>query len=150
MNKECIPVGCVPSAAVAVCCGWGVCPGGCLPRGVSAQGSVSAQGCVCLLRGWVSAHRVVCPVVCVCRGMSAQGVSAGGCLLRGMYLLKGVSARRCLPDTPLWTEWQMLVKTLPCGNYVADGNYHKCDLQVNRQIATVFANTGCDGSRKFA
>ena len=23
--------------------------------------------------------------------------------------------------TPLWTEWQMLVKILPCRNYVADG-----------------------------
>ena len=27
--------------------GWGVCPGGCLPRGVSTQG-VSAHGRVCL------------------------------------------------------------------------------------------------------
>ena len=36
--EECIPVGCVPSAAVAIC--WrGVCQGGCLPReGVSACG----------------------------------------------------------------------------------------------------------------
>ena len=35
-KKEYIPVGCVPSAAVAVC--WGCLPVGCLPRGVSAQG----------------------------------------------------------------------------------------------------------------
>ena len=51
--QVCIPVGCVPSAAVAmsipactgqggVCLG-GVCPGGCLPRGVSARRVVSAQ-----------------------------------------------------------------------------------------------------------
>ena len=50
--QECIPVGCVPSAAVAVCEGgdvWpggcllaGICPGGCLP-GMSAHG-VSTQG----------------------------------------------------------------------------------------------------------
>ena len=37
-----MPVGCVPSAAVAVsadvCLGEGVCPGGCLPRGGSLQG----------------------------------------------------------------------------------------------------------------
>ena len=37
-KQECIPVGCVPSAAVAVS-GWGEClprGGGCLPREVSA------------------------------------------------------------------------------------------------------------------
>ena len=66
--QECIPVGCLPSAAVAVSGGWGgvvrlgggcwprgclpggVCPGGlpggCLPRGVSVQGG-------CLPRGWL-------------------------------------------------------------------------------------------------
>ena len=36
--QECIPEGCVPSAAVAVS-GGGVCLGVCLPRGVSAQGA---------------------------------------------------------------------------------------------------------------
>ena len=44
-EQECIPVGCVPSAAVAVC--WrrgGVClHGGVCPGGVSAWGGVSAQ-----------------------------------------------------------------------------------------------------------
>ena len=49
--QDCIPVGCVLSAAVAACLGGGgVCPG------VSAQG-VAAQG-----------------------GVPAQGVSAGGCV----------------------------------------------------------------------
>ena len=53
VKQECIPVGRVPSAAVAVSGEMGgVCPGGvclveCLPRGVSAK-EVSAQGDVCL------------------------------------------------------------------------------------------------------
>ena len=74
-EKEYIPVGCVPSAAVAVC--WGL----------SSQGGGG----------------VVCP---------------GGCLPSG-----GVYPVGYLPDTPPppWTEWQTLVKTLPCGNCVADG-----------------------------
>ena len=41
-KQECIPVGCVPSAAAAVSWGGGL-PGECLPRGgMSAQGCVSA------------------------------------------------------------------------------------------------------------
>ena len=35
-EQESIPVGCVPSAAVAICWGWGGWVEGCLPRGVSA------------------------------------------------------------------------------------------------------------------
>ena len=40
-QQECIPVGCVPPAAVAIC--WvsaqgGVCPGGCLPKGCLPRG----------------------------------------------------------------------------------------------------------------
>ena len=51
-------------------------------------------------------------------------------------LLGGCLPGGCLPDTPLWTEWQTGVKTLPCCNYVADGNnfdYQKilyCDSKV--------------------
>ena len=55
LKQECIPVGCVPSAAVAVFLGVsaqgsvfclrGVCPGGCLPRSVSAQWGVCLGGC---------------------------------------------------------------------------------------------------------
>ena len=45
-KQECIPVGCILSAAVAVC--WG---GGVSARGVSAQGAVSAQGGQCLPGG---------------------------------------------------------------------------------------------------
>ena len=84
-KQECIPVGCVPSSAVAVSRGGGgvVCsregcllrggcllPGGCLLLGVSAPGGsaprgVSAPGGACLLPG----------------GICTQGVSApgGGC-----------------------------------------------------------------------
>ena len=66
-KQECIPVGCVPSALVAV--GVGV-----SARGVFAQGDVcpgvSAQGGVCLGSG-------VSPGVCLpIRGVSTQGVSA--------------------------------------------------------------------------
>ena len=64
MKQECIPVRCVPSAAVAFG-GRGVCRGG-----VSAQGGMSAQRVSCLPRGWV---------VCLGGGMSAQRV---GCLPR--------------------------------------------------------------------
>ena len=71
--------------------------------GVSARGGVS---------GWESVY----PGGCVwLDGVSAQGVSAWGVCLRGLL------GWGCLPDTPLWTEWQTPVKTLPCRNYVADG-----------------------------
>ena len=64
--KECIPVGCIPSTAVAVSRGGGcLLPGGCLLLGVSAPGGVCSGG------------------------VSALGV--GGCLLGGVYSL-GVSA----------------------------------------------------------
>ena len=58
-KQECIPVGCVPSAAVAVCWG-GVCLGGGVCPGVSAQGGV-------------------CPGGCLHRGVSAQGVCIPAC-----------------------------------------------------------------------
>ena len=70
-KQECIPVGCVPSASVAVGggggCLKGVCPGGCLNRG-GLPGGVSAQG-------WgVSAWGCVCIPACTGQGVSAQGV----------------------------------------------------------------------------
>ena len=43
-KQECIPVGSMPSAAVAISRHGGVCPGG-MSGGVSEKG-VSAQGCV--------------------------------------------------------------------------------------------------------
>ena len=95
---------CGTSAAVAVCWGGGVCPGG-----------VSLEGC---LSGWMTAwgvclSRVCLPGGCLPRGVSAQAVSTQ----RGVSA-QGVSARHSLP---LLTEWQMPVKTLPCQNYVEDG-----------------------------
>ena len=93
LTQECIPVGCVASAAVAVSWGGGgscVCQGGC-------QSSVLGRGCLpggCLPVGL--------PMRGICLGVSAQG---GVCL-----------------TPPPWTEWQAGVKTLPCRNYAADGN----------------------------
>ena len=49
-----------------------------------------------------------------------------------MFQLEGVSAQGGLPDTPLWTELQTGVKTLPCRNNVANGKYlYKADLDIN-------------------
>ena len=46
------------------------------------------------------------------------GVSAPwGCLIPGGLLLGGVC------HSPLWTEWQTSVKTLPCPTFVAGGKY---------------------------
>ena len=82
----------------------GVCSGG---VGGSAWGGVCSWG------------------MCLLRGVSAPG----GCLLPGLVsALGGVSAPGgCIPacteaNTPLWTESQTPVKTLPCPNFVAGGN----------------------------
>ena len=76
-KQECIPVGCIPPASVAV---LGVaCLRGCLPRGVSAWGCLP-RGAGCLPRGGG-----VCLEGCLPR---EGGVCLGeGCLPRG-----GVSA----------------------------------------------------------
>ena len=67
-KQECIPVGCVPSAAMAVFGGVS------LPRGVSARGGVCSRG-GCLLLGVVSA-----PGRIWSGGSAPRGVSAlGGC-----------------------------------------------------------------------
>ena len=60
----------------------------------------------------------------------AGGVCPGGVCLGGLprgFLPWGVSARGDVADppgpetdTPLWTEWQTGVKTLPCGNKSVD------------------------------
>ena len=64
---------------------------------------------------------------------SAVGVT-GGCLLEGVICRGcvcrggGVCPGACLPlgrvsqTTPPWTIWQTWAKTLPCPNYVVDGN----------------------------
>ena len=73
-KQECIPVGCIPSAAVVISLGG------------SAPGGLSAPGGVCLLWG------VSVLGVCVCSG----GVSApeGWCLLCGVGVC--VCSRGCL------------------------------------------------------
>ena len=63
----------------------------------------------------------------ICCGGCHGGICLGGVCLGGVCLWGvcwEVSAWRCLPKTPspLWTEWQMPVKILPCRNYVAVGN----------------------------
>ena len=65
-KQECIPVGCVLSAAVAVCSGGGVCS----RVGLLLEG-VSAPGAVCLLWG-----------VCVCSG---RGVCSWGAVYPSMH-----------------------------------------------------------------
>ena len=66
--QECIPVGCIPSNAVAVCWGEGVC----LPRGwCGVWGSAGGKGCP--------------PGGCL-----SSVVSAGGCLTRGCLPSGGV------------------------------------------------------------
>ena len=78
-KQEFIPVGCVPSAAVAVC--WGYLPEG----GVSAQEG-TGQGGVCLEVGDVWSGRCVYPGGCLyMEGVCPGGVCPwGGCLPGGV------------------------------------------------------------------
>ena len=72
---------------------------------------VSAPGGSCVCSRGVSALGVSALGVC------SQGVSApGGCLLPGGGIPACTEA-----DTPLWTESQTPVKTLPWPNFVAAG-----------------------------
>ena len=78
------------------------------------------RGCIPACSG----HGRVCP-----GGLSAWGVSPqGGCLPGGVSAWGGsvypggVCPSACWDTPPLWKEWQMLVKILPCRNYVADVN----------------------------
>ena len=82
-KQECIPVGCVPPASMVTSMRGGVCP-------------------LCL-------SRVVCVWGGVCPGPSVQGVSAWGCLPRGVY-----TPRPRGRHTPReQNDWQTDVKTLP-------------------------------------
>ena len=82
LKQECIPVGCVPSAAVAVSRGRVSAPGGgCLLGGGSVSVHGGRGGCGVCSRG-------VCSRGCLLLGgvYSQGGVSAlGGCLLGGWY-----------------------------------------------------------------
>ena len=97
-KQECIPVGCVTSAAVAIC------PGGCLPKYMLG----------CLPGGFLPQCMVgyVCPWGCLPQCMVGY-VCPGGCLPQCMLGYSHLSP---------WIEWLTGVKTLPCRNYVADGN----------------------------
>ena len=93
------------------CLLWGVCSGECLLwGGVSALGGVCSRGC---LLGGVCSWGVSAP-----EGVCSQGVPSP----------RGVSAPDgCIPgcteaDTPMLTESQTPVKTLPWPNFVAAGN----------------------------
>ena len=86
-------------------------------------------------RGCVSQHALGRGGVYPCMywvGVSAPGggicpgVSAWGCL-PGRSARGAVCPRECVchtPPSPLWTEWQTPVKTLPCRNCVVNGQYN--------------------------
>ena len=77
MKQECIPVGCVPSAAVAAGGGGvGVYPsmhwtGGCLPGGICLGAVLPGGGCGCVYPGGVAARGV-----CISQHALGGGVSA--------------------------------------------------------------------------
>ena len=86
--------------------------GGCLPR----EECVCSGG-VCLPRE-VSAQGSVCPLAVSARGMSAQGrVCSGGVCSGGSA--QGVCGRPPCEQN----DRQIGVKALPCRNFVAAGNY---------------------------
>ena len=127
-----LPGGCLPPG-VCVCSGGCLPPGGCLfrgcllPRGCLLQAGVCSGGC--LLQGWgVSAPG----------GVSALG--GGGCLLLGGC---GIPACTEADTPPLWTESQMLVKTLPWPNFVAAGKYSVC-LSARLSVGPPNWLLGCD------
>ena len=96
----CIPVGCVPSAAVA----WGCLPGGvylggCLPRGVFAREGICLRGC--LPRG-----------VCMRGGCLPRGYLPRGCLTRGCKPPLNRITDRCKSITIL----QLLLRTVMMGS----------------------------------
>ena len=82
--------------------------------------------------GWGCLPGCVCP-----GGVSGQGVCTQGGVCPGGVCLAGVSAGGvCLGGpTHLWTESQTPVKTLPCRNYVADGNSTYCILWSSSQMS---------------
>ena len=103
-KQECIPVGCVLSAVVAMGGGGGDCPGVCLPRRVLAQGGVclgmSANG------GGVyhSMHRARgCIPACTGQGegVSAQGSAQGeGTVGSGVCVSQHALASVCWDTCP--------------------------------------------------
>ena len=105
---------CIPVAVVAVCwqkvSAWGLLVGGVYPGGICLR-VVPAQGGL--------------PVgICLGEGMSARGYLPGRCLPRGVSAC-GLCIPACTGEyTSLHPVNRMTdrCKTLPCRNYVADGN----------------------------
>ena len=83
--QECNPVGCVPSAAVAVTGSWGCLPRGCLSRLGVCPGGVSAWG----VSAW---------------GVSAWGYLPGGCLSGKGVSLGGLPRGVCAKGLFAWEE----------------------------------------------
>ena len=96
-KQECIPVGCVPSAAVAMSIP------ACTGQGGVSQNALGREGCV-----YSSMHLACGVCIPACTGQG--GVCPWGCLPIGC-----VSQHALGQTHPPWTEWQTGVKTLPCG-----------------------------------
>ena len=108
IQQKCIPVGCVPSAAVAVC--WG---------GVYAS---------CILGYPPGRQPPWAECVCPRRSVSAEGGLPGGggsaqegCLLGGIP----VCTEADTPPPCGQNSSHTFVKILHCHNFVADGNNEK-------------------------
>ena len=106
LKQECIPIGCIPSAAVGVC--WGG-----ILRELSAPGGVCSWR-VSAPRG-VSAPRRTAPGRSVPKGVSAPGdgvstpevvclLQGGGVVCSGMVV---VVSHHALRQIPLWTDTQV-------------------------------------------
>ena len=118
--QESIPIGCVPSAAVAAGGGGSSAHGGVWQTPPCEQNDCPVGGCLprgCLPEGMFAED--VCPWECLPRRGLPREVSAWGLSTRGVSAEWG-----CPADIPPCeqNDWQTCVKTLPCHNYVADGN----------------------------
>ena len=112
-EQECIPVGCVTSATVAVCWGWG---GACSQEeGVWSRGVPAPRGCVC---SW---------------GVPAPGgvCSQGGVCFRGGHLVPGgsgpggVVSQHALRQTPPVNRMTDGCKKHNLCNFIADDKYEE-------------------------
>ena len=102
-----------------------------MPESASRGGGVLSPGGCLVPGGWCLLQGGLLGGGCLVPG----GVSSGGCLLQG----GGVSAPEA--DTPLWTESQTPVKTLPWPNFVAAGNKRTFLMNANRFNQRTVINT---------
>ena len=118
IKQECIPVECVPTAAVSVTrCHY---QGGCLSgRGICREGGLCLDGGLCpegiSVQGFRSTGGLCSQDVSVSLSRGGGSVSGvlfhRGSLYTGSLCPQGSLSTRGLP-TPLWTERQTGVKTL--------------------------------------